>query len=68
MGWSESYYRDYEAQSRMAWERRARQLLEDMELFLLQVKEDSRLFGLEEAEYRELFARLHSLVERDFLS
>jgi hypothetical protein len=68
MGWSESYYRDYKAQSRMAWEQRARQLLDDMELFLLQVREDAVLLGLEEAEYHDLVKRLQALIEHDFLS
>ena len=68
MGWSESYFRDYEAQSRSAWAQRARRLQDDMDLFLLQLKEDAGLLGLEDNEYAELAKRLRDLVERDFLS
>ncbi len=67
MGWSETYYRDYQAQTRLAWEQRARQLVDDLELFILQVKEDAQLLGLHETEYRELVSELHALIDQDFL-
>jgi hypothetical protein len=67
MGWSETYYRDYEAQSRLAWEKRARELLEEMELFLLQVKEDANLLGLEDASYQNLVMQLRQRIYEDFL-
>lgn len=67
MGWSETYYRDYEAQTRLAWEKRARELLEEMELFLLQVKEDASLLGLEDASYQDLATRFQQRIKEDFL-
>jgi hypothetical protein len=67
MGWSETYYRDYEAQTRLAWEKRARGLLEEMELFLLQVKEDANLLGLEDASYQKLVMQLQQRINEDFL-
>ncbi len=67
MGWSETYYRDYEAQSRLAWEKRARGFLEDMELFLLQLKEDANLLGLEDAPYQDLVTQLRQRINEDFL-
>ncbi len=67
MGWSETYYRDYEAQTRLAWEKRAREFLEEMELFLLQVKEDADLLGLDDASYQDLVMRLRQRINEDFL-
>jgi hypothetical protein len=66
MGWSETYYRDYQEQARLAWERRAQQLPDELDLFALQVKEDADLLGLEPATYQELLERLRVRIREDF--
>ncbi len=66
MGWSETYYRDYKEQTRLAWERRAQQLLDELDLFALQVREDADLLGLEAATYQELLEGLRDRIREDF--
>ncbi len=65
MGWSESYYRDYREQTRLAWERRARRLLEELDLFASRVGEDAGLLGLDSAAYRDLLGRLRDRIQED---
>ena len=68
MGWSETYYRDYQEQTRLAWERRAQQLLDELDLFDLQVREDADLLGLEASTYHDLLDRLRDRIRGDFTS
>lgn len=65
MGWSESYYRDYREQTRLAWERRARRLLEELDLFASRVGEDAGLLELDSAVYRDLLGRLRDRIQED---
>ena len=66
MGWSETYYRDYEAQTRLAWEKRAQQIIEELDLFLIQARSDAQLLGLKMACYDDLIERFHYLLKQDF--
>lgn len=66
MGWSETYYRDYREQTRLAWERRAQQVLDELDLFAIQVREDADLLGLEASAYHELLERLSTRIREDF--